>query len=172
MSIFLILVSLINTFAVSLGVGASTLAIINFFVAIADGTIDDTERRMMGVVYVVLKVVMLVIFVTTTILLFHTYQTVGFSSISAYSFTELLVLFVLYLNAMLMSVHLLPSTIGPAVQVGSWYTLGTLVALQVLSLTNFTIMQFLLCYALWLMLAIGIVNAAMAVLKSRRENPS
>jgi hypothetical protein len=172
MTFFLILVSILNSFAVSLGVGASTLAIINFFVAIADGTIDETERRMMGVVYMVLKVVMLVIFVTTTIALFCTEEAVGLGSLSAYSLAQLIVLFVLYLNALLMSAYLVPTTVGPALQAGSWYMLGTLLALQSLTLTDFTLLQFLLGYLSWLVLAIGVVNAIMAILKAKRENPS
>jgi hypothetical protein len=69
MTAFIVLITILQTFSISLGVGSSTLAIINFFVAIADSKIDETERIMMGVVYTVLKVAMVLILTTTIILI-------------------------------------------------------------------------------------------------------
>ena len=79
---------------------------------------------------------------------------------------------VLFVNAILMTAHLVPSTIGPGLQAGSWYTLGTLIALQAHSITDFTVLQFLLAYVTWLVLATGIVNGVMAILKSKRGQAS
>jgi len=62
----------------------------------------------------------------------------------------------------------MPSTFGPALQAGSWYTLGTLAPLQLLGLTDFTLAQFLMAYVTWLILAVGIVNGVMAILKSKK----
>lgn len=171
MSSLLVLISILKTFGVSLGVGASTITITHFFVAIADGTIDETERRMLGAAYVILRVAMVIILVATLLLLFYEYKTVGLSDLPAYAFGELLALFVLYLNALLMTAHLVPTAFGPALQAGSWYTLGMLVALQAEGVTDFSFVQFLFGYSAGLVFAIGMVNAIMAILKAKR-NPS
>ncbi len=169
MSLFFGFITILQTFSISLGVGSSTLAILNFFAAIADGSIDETERRMMGIVYVVLRVAMVTILVTTLLLITREFGPGGLTALTAFSFSQLLVLFVLYLNALLMTAHLVPSTFGPAIQAGSWYALGTLSALQIVGVTNFTFLQFLLGYLAWIVLAIGIVNGAMVLMRAKRE---
>jgi len=169
MTLFLSLITILQSFSISLGVGSSTLAITNFFVAIADGTIDETERRMMGVVYVVLRVAMGLILVTTVLLVGQQYGTSGFGEMTGFTLGQVTALAVLYINAMLMTAHLVPSTFGPAIQAGSWYTLGTLGALQILGLTGFSYIHFLMGYITWVVLAIGIVNGIMAILKDRKE---
>lgn len=170
MSIIITLITIIQTFSIALGTGSSTLAIINFFAAIADGTIDETERRMMGIVYIVLRVAMVSILLTSTFLIVQQYTSGSPDGITGFMLSQIVVLAVLFINAMLMTAHLVPSTIGPGLQAGSWYTLGVLVALQELQQTDFSIFQFLLGYSAWLILAIGIVNGIMAVLKARRQS--
>lgn len=169
MTILLTLVAIIQSFSISLGVGSSTLAIATFFVAISDGKIDDTERRLMGVVYIVLRVAMILILVSTLILLSYKYAMVGFGGMSAFHFGQIFATVVLFVNAMLMTAHLIPSNFGPAIQAGNWYTLGTLSALLPLGLTNFTYLQFGLAYVTWIVLAIGIVNGIMAILRAKRH---
>ncbi len=169
MTVFFTLVAIIQSFAISLGVGSSTLAITSFFVAISDGKIDDTERRMMGVVYIVLRVAMILILITTLILLSTKYAVVGLGGMSAFHFGQILAVVVLFVNAILMTAHIIPSNFGPAIQAGNWYTLGTLSALLPLGLTNFTFLQFGLAYVTWLVLAIGIVNGIMAILRGKRH---
>lgn len=169
MTIFITLVTILQSFSIALGVGSSTLAIINFFVAIADGTIDDTERRMMGVVYVVLRVAMIAILVTSLLLLAYHGTSTGILNMSGFAYAQMLALFVLFINAMLMTAHLMPSTFGPALQAGSWYTLGTLSALSVVGIVNFTFTHFIMAYVTWLILAVGIVNGIMAIQKSKRK---
>ncbi len=169
MTIFVTLISIIQSFAISLGVGSSTLAITNFFVAIADGKIDDTERRMMGVVYIVLRVAMILILISTLIILALKYAATGLTGMSAFHFGQILATIVLFVNAMLMTAHLMPSNFGPAIQAGNWYTLGTLSALLPLGLTGFTFTQFFLAYITWLVLAVSIINGIMAILRGRRH---
>lgn len=166
---FVTLLTILKSFSISLGVGSSTLAITNFFVAIADGTIDPTERKMMGVVYVVLRIAMGLILFSTLLLLTLEYGAYGLFDMSAFSLAQVTALGVLFLNAMLMTAHLVPSTFGPAIQAGSWYTLGTLAALQMVDVTDFSYLTFLLAYLTWTALAIGIVNAIMEIMKQRKE---
>ncbi len=82
MIMIITLATIIQSMAISLGVGSSTLAIINFFVAIADGAIDETERKMMGVVYKVLRVAMVLILITTILLLLNLYSSAGLAGFS------------------------------------------------------------------------------------------
>ena len=162
------IVAILQSFAISLGVGSSTLAILNFFVAIKDGNIDATERRMMGVVYIVLRIAMVAILITSVLLIAYDYSVAGLASLSTFDGVLLTVVGMLFLNASLMSAHVIPSTLGPAIQAGSWYTLGTLLALLSLNLTDFVFWQFLLAYVVWIALAIAIVNGVMAILKSQK----
>jgi hypothetical protein len=162
------LVVILQTFSISLGTGASTLAIINFFVAIADGKIDETERKMMGIVYKVLRVAMVTILATTAFIIASEYGKFGLNNLSAISISQIIVLAVLYGNAVLMTAHLVPSTFGPAIQAGSWYTLGVISSLQIIGVTNYTTLQFLLGYITWIILAVGIVNGIMAILKHKK----
>ena len=167
---FLTVVSIIQSFSVSLGVGSSTLAILNFFGAIADGTIDPTERRMMGIVYKVLRIAMGFILVSSILLLANEYSTIGLANMSAFSVAFLLALMMLFINAMLMTAHIMPSTFGPSIQAGSWYTLGTLMALKSLGMTDFTFFQFMMGYITWIVLAVAIVNGVMAIMKAKRDS--
>lgn len=164
---FIVVLSILQSFAISLGVGSSTLAITNFFVAIADGRIDENERKMMGVVYVVLRVAMVAILITTFLLIALTNE--SFTSFTGHEFGIFTVVGMLYLNAILMTKHLIPNTIGPALQAGSWYTLGTLLALQGIGMTGYSYLHFLIGYVAFIFLAVSVVNGIMAILKSKRE---
>ena len=163
------LIAILQAFSISLGTGASTLAIINFFVAIADGGISPDERRMMGVVYIVLRVAMVLILLTTITLLIRQYGIGGLSSMSTFHLGQALAITVLFVNAVLMTKHMIPSNFGPAIQAGNWYTLGTLSALLPLGIVGFSLTQFALAYIAWLILAISIVNAIMAMQMAKRN---
>ena len=170
MTLFITIVAILQSFSISLGVGSSTLAIINFFAAIADGTIDPTERRMMGIVYVVLRVAMVSILLTTILLIAYQSTETDILALSTFAYAQLFALMVLFSNAMLMTARLMPSNFGPAIQAGSWYTLGTLAALVPLGLTSFTFLQFILGFVTWIVLAVSIVNGVMAIQLAKRTN--
>lgn len=170
MTLFITIVAILQSFSISLGVGSSTLAIINFFAAIADGTIDPTERRMMGIVYVVLRVAMVSILLTTILLIAYQSTETDILTLSTFAYAQLFALMVLFSNAMLMTARLMPSNFGPAIQAGSWYTLGTLAALVPLGLTSFTFLQFILGFVTWIVLAVSIVNGVMAIQLAKRTN--
>jgi len=168
--LFVSVVTIIQSFSISLGVGSSTLAILNFFAAIADGKIEPAERRMMGIVYIILRIAMVLILGSTMYLLATEFATGEIFNLSAFALGQLTVIGVLYLNAVLMTAHVVPSALGPSVQAGSWYTLGTLSALVPLSLTNFTYLQFILGYLTWVVLATIIVNSTMLIMKSKHAS--
>ena len=169
MEMIFILVSILQSIAISLGVGCSTLAIINFFVALADGKIDDNERKMMGVVYVLLRIAMVVILITTASLAYISFSKNSVQLGSAFSLSIWTLVAVLYTNAVLMTKRVMPSTIGPALQAATWYTLGVLTALVPLQLTNFSYFQFLFGYCAVIALAVTIVNGVMGHLKQKRS---
>lgn len=167
--ILITLASIIQSFSISLGVGSSTLAILNFFSAIADGIIEPSERRMMGIVYIVLRIAMVLILGSTMYLLATQFADGSIFSLSAFAWGQLTVIGVLYINAILMTLHVVPTALGPSIQAGSWYTLGTLSALVPLGIVNFTFIQFLLGYLTWVLLATIIVNGTMLIMQERRR---
>lgn len=167
MEIIFVLTVLLQSMAISLGVGSSTLAIINFFVAIADGTIDAQERKLMGVVYIVLRVAMVLILITTLV---HAALHIANSSLPYItSFVGALwtLIAVLYMNSFLMTKHIMPSKFGPALQASTWYTLGIIMALIPIGLDGFTYIQFLIGYIAAVVLAITVVNGLMQYLKKK-----
>ncbi len=158
---------IIQSFGISLGTGSSTLAILNFFHAIADGTIDDTERDFMGITYIVLRVAMGVILVSTLLLSFYGFSTVGESWFTGERAAQAVLIGVLFLNAFLMTMRIMPSTFGPAIQASSWYSLGFILAFTKIGYEiNFLI--FLFAYATFIFFAISLINATMAYLKEKR----
>lgn len=160
--------AIVQSMAVSLGVGCSTVAIINFFVAISDGQIDENERKMMGIVYVLLRLSMVFILLSTTIIA-CLYFIAGTNYFMAFTMSYWTLLVVLYTNAILMTKRKMPSNIGPALQASTWYTLGILTALIPLELTAFSYFQFVIGYLSAIALAIAVVNGTMAYLKVRRR---
>jgi len=120
---------------------------------------------MMGVVYTLLRVAMVAILTTTLGLIALEFVYSGVTSLTAFDIAQLFALSVLFINAVLMTFRIMPSTFGPALQAGSWYTLGALVALKLQGITDFTFIQFFMAYVTWLVLAIGIVNGIMSLLK-------
>jgi hypothetical protein len=162
------LLTILQAFSISLGVGSSTLAITNFFVAIADGKIDDTERRMMGVVYIVLRVAMVSILLTSGALM--TLRLIGGEELMGGDYALLTIIATLFLNAILMTKHIMPSTFGPSIQAGSWYALAALMSILAQGYTEFGYALFLLTYITWIVLATAIVNGIMAYLRAHRHN--
>lgn len=160
MEIVIILVTVINSIAIALGVGSSTIAIVNFFVAISDGTISPEERALMGVVYHVLRIAMVLILLTTLILgSYHSLQH-GFADyLTPFKLALWTLVGVLYLNAFLMTKHLISSSFGPAIQASTWYSLGILTPLMMMNLHNFAYWQFLLAYAVFVTFAVVLVNS-------------
>lgn len=169
MIFFVSTLAIVQSFAISLGVGSSTLAILNFFVAIKDGKIDESERRLMGVGYLVLRIAMVAILLTTLCLMQIQYVYQGAASFSVLEWGQLFTLVVLFLNAGLMTAHMIPSNFGPAIQAGNWYTLGFLAALKPILQVNLSWLQFGLLYLTWIVLTIAAVNLVMAWMKAHRH---
>jgi len=159
--------AVIQMMSISLGVGASTVAITSFFVAIADGHMDATERRMLQPVYVILRVAMGLILATAILKALTEIITFGGSVITGSLLGIWTVIVVLFINAYLMTAHIMPSSFGPAIQAGSWYTLGFLTALISIGIAN-SYLVFLIGYGLFMAAVITFVNGMIVYLKIRR----
>ena len=160
MTSIMVTAGILQSIFISLGVGSSTLAILNFFSAISDGNIDQTERRMMGIVYFILRVAMVGILFTTVTLLAPTI-TSDASQLASVSIAQLIIIAVLFVNAALMTMRKMPAKYGPGIQAGSWYTLGIIAALQLQGMVDYAVTDFVIGHVLVMVLAIIGVNVWM-----------
>jgi hypothetical protein len=161
------ILSIVQIISISLGVGSSTLAVLNFFNAISDGTIDPVERRMMGVTYIVLRIAMVLILASTVLLMFFGVRSEGYDYFTNYEVAQYILIAVLYINAILMTARVMPSRFGPAIQAGSWYLLGVGMALASLGLADFRMSTFVVVYAGELLFAYLLINGAMKYQRSK-----
>lgn len=161
MELFYILNATLMSMGISLGVGVSTATVVLFLMAIRDCVVDESERRNLGYLYVLLRVAMVTILVTTIV---RTWQLYGTSTISPDTpffestiFTVWILLGVLYLNAILMTAKLMPKTFGPGIQAGAWYTLGTLNALPIFVTLEYPV-QAATALSVWYLVVFGVVT--------------
>jgi hypothetical protein len=148
------LVVILSASAISLGVGSSTLAISEFLVAFNDGKIDESERRLLGVIYIILRIAMVAILLTTLFIAWQRPEIFGAQLTSMG-----ILVAALYVNAFAMTKHWVPTKFGPAIQAATWYTLGFLTSIQMFSLFDMSVMNFLVLYAIDIIVAIVLVNA-------------
>ena len=138
MELFTILLEVLKAVSISLGVGASTVVIALYLGALKnDGKIDKSEGRMLGINYIVLRVAMVLIFLSHLLLNIPLYIDGGIAALmSSLNYAQWMLLAILYVNAILMTMHIMPDTYGPGIQVATWFsfgivtTLGGLVALE------------------------------------------
>lgn len=156
---------------VALGMGSSTLAVLSFFLAIKDGRIEPVERQFMGLTYLVLRVGMVLILLTTLALAFIGFSASGVAYFTVPVIATIILTAMLYLNSILMTMHLMPSKFGPAIQASSWYTLGFLFALLANGVNSFSLGTFLLGYLGMFILFYLIINLKMASLKKAMTKP-
>jgi hypothetical protein len=126
--------------AVALGVGASSLAISSFLVALNDGSIDQSERRMLKVIYWALRSAMVMIPLTVLVV-----TTLKPGILAVLPFIWIIII-ILYLNALQMTFHWIKGIFGPALQAASWYTLGFLLSIELFDLAPLTWTLFVLLY--------------------------
>ena len=168
MEITYIINMLVMSIAVSIGVGCSTVALAQFFSAIKDGEIDPIERRMMGIVYLLLRVAMGAILATLLVQAGIIYYITGnFLFISPFFLALYTTVAVLFINAVGMTMRYMPRQVGPGLQATTWYTIGILTALVPLNLARFTYMEFLLVYVGTVILVVAALNLGVRQLKQR-----
>ena len=156
-------VLILQGFGISLGVGASTLAVTNFFVAIWDGIIDEAERRMMGIAYIILRIAMILILTTSTGLAVYELMTLGV--VSTFNLEILSLSVILFINAALMTLHLIPSTFGPSIQASAWYAMGFISLFRLIDL-EISLYLFPIVYFAAVIFAVMLVNFLMLLAKT------
>lgn len=91
------------------------------------------------------------------------------SIFTSYFTAQTLLVTVLFINAFLMTMHIMPSTFGPAIQASSWYSLGIMAAMYGQGFTTVNLLLFLFAYVTFIFFAVSFINAMMAYLKELRE---
>lgn len=146
MPILFNLVEGLSGIAVSLGVGASTFAIIFFFLGMRAAADREAGRPYLKTVFVVLRIAMVLILLTEIAkVVLYTFLGVPLAALVAVDVLVFIwtVIAVLYLNAILMTLHYMPLRLGPAIQATSWYTLGIV---STLPIVTFTYLPLILVY--------------------------
>lgn len=142
------LLPVITSMAISLGVGSSTFALIFYFMAKHNPALRETGRPYQKAVYIVLRVAMAAILlmeiVKITLYLYHDVPLKELLAVDVLAFMWT-VIAVLFLNAILMTLHYMPMRAGPAIQATSWYTLG-LISSMPGDLLTYTYLPLLLTY--------------------------
>ena len=163
LDILLLVLVIIHSSMIGLGIGASTIAITGFMTALMDGTFDESERRIMGVVYLSLRIAMIAIVASSLAIMWIKPEFFG-------SFTTpmWIMIAVLFVNAFLMTKHWISVKLGPAFQAGTWYTLGFFITIYIFDLLPFTLASFGITYVIDLVVAVVIVELFMRYFKGRR----
>jgi len=167
MEFIIIFTTILFHISLAIGVGASTLAIINFFVAVANGKISSDEKRMLGVTYIVLRVAMILILITTLILVSLNVQQSGLVTYTPSVIATWILLLTLYVNAILMALQIIPNAFGPSVQAGTWYTFIIMTTLTWMGIF-FTVTQFIVVYVFFILFVTLLVNGVMMFLEYSR----
>lgn len=111
------MIDFIFTVGLTFGVGASTFALIFYVQALRDGVMDSSERGFLHSVFVVLRIGMILV----GIALLATFITErAFTNVQS---TQLALLIIITLNAILMTLKKMPMKLGPVLAGGSWYSL-------------------------------------------------
>jgi hypothetical protein len=156
---------IVNASVISLGVGSSTLAITSFLTALKDGKIDESERRMLGVIYILLRISMVAILLTTLIITSLRPDIFGSQELFIW-----ILVGVLYVNAFLMTKHWIPMKIGPALQAATWYTLGFVVTIRMFALYDIDVFAFILLYLADITVALVALNGWLWFFKKRSSS--
>ena len=165
METLLTVLMIIQAMSISLGVGVSTMAILNFFYAISDGTIDPIERGFMGVTYITLRVAMVIIILAFAGMAVIGQLLYGQMYLTGYVLAQFTLIAGLFLNASLMTARIMPSKFGPAIQASCWYALGFILALVPLGYSSFSYPIFISAFIPFTLLMIVLVNLVMKSLQ-------
>jgi hypothetical protein len=139
--------------AISLGVGGSSIVIASFITALSDKKISTDERKLLGVIYITLRIAM-----ASIALMLAYVSLVAPELMPSLPFVWLMVA-MLYLNAILMTKHWISPKLGPALQAATWYTLGFVVVIDAFALYTVTPLFFASLYVADIIVALTAVNA-------------
>ncbi len=154
-------VEALSGISIALGVGSSTYAILFYFMAMRNPALRDAGKPYQKIVYTVLRVAMILILLTELAKIgFYMYLGAGVAELLASGALVLVwtIVAVLFINAILMTLHKMPMMFGPAIQATSWYTLGIVTALPVVTFSYVSLMLVYLAGILLVAVAIRMIS--------------
>ena len=113
-----------------------------------------------------------IILVSTIGLVTSGYLESGHTHFTTYVIAQIILVAILFINSFLMTLHVMPSTFGPAIQASTWYALGFMMALTTQFAINVNFFVFIFAYSTLILFAISLINAVMAYLKEKNLNSS
>jgi len=126
MSTFFTIVNILHDMGITFGVGASTFALTFYINALMDGVIDTSEKRFLHVVYVLLRLGMTLITLALLSTLVAVWVLSGAAPVELFQSPlyamEWTLMGIIIINALLMTAHKMPMSIGPVLAGGSWYS--------------------------------------------------
>lgn len=156
----------INTLGTTLGVGSSTYALIFFHQSIMDGVIDDTEKRFLHTVYLLLRAGMFFLFISFATQGYLLATQSGSILVERNTLaTQATLLIVIFINALLMDGRKIPMWLGPALAGASWY--GIFFA-SVLDMYHFSYETLLLWYLVLIVVCILLLRFFRELLPKNR----
>ena len=167
MATFFVIVNILHTIGTTFGVGASTFALTFYISALMDGAIDTSEKRFLHVVYVMLRIGMTLIVLSLVLFFVLAYRAGATGPLPANPLylMEWTLMAVIIVNAILMTAHKMPMSVGPVLAGGSWYSLFFISALP---LGGFSYTTLLLFYAAFL----AVFFAGFALIKNHFVKPA
>lgn len=154
-----VFVDLFLAIGLTFGVGSSTFALIFFISALKDGVIDDSEKRLMHIVYTVLRIGMGILILTILIKI-----ATAVLPLSQTLMVQAFLMFVIVLNAILMTYKVMSMKFGPIIAGGSWYSLFfvtqlTPAGMKMLVLFEYYVLFLTLFYFMYMYFFVGYAQA-------------
>lgn len=168
----LFLVNLIHQYAVGLSVGASTFAMVFYYYSLAQGGLDEAQRKLVHIVYFVLRIGMLLIVVAEFAKFQYNIQINNYLYWMANPevYMRLTIFSVIVVNAILMHKRLISMWLGPIFAGGSWYAFfffSVFVDIRWVD-TGYSYLTLFTGYLLWLAL-VGVFLTALRVYLTRNH---
>lgn len=158
---FSMLVAGVYQFGVSLGVGASTVAITLWLIAQSAGPMNSDKGMMLKGIYKILRVGMVAIGAGLVLsLLFHTVAR-DLQYAMQWAFFG-----VLCMNAILMTYHKIPMSFAPALQAATWYALFLITVLPIALLPEIVVA---VIYIAWVFVVYLVIRAILMHINERTK---
>jgi hypothetical protein len=142
---FIVASAVFHILLISVGVGASLVAIVNYLYASVDGTLNRTERGMMGVTYIILRFITIAFLLSSLCIVLFDTHSIGIGVYSPALLANLTLLFVLYINAILISTQFIGIAQALVIQFSTWCTISSVTTLAILEVP-FTVHEFVMLY--------------------------
>lgn len=168
MTIFLLCTAAVFGIALAVGVGASTLAIVNHIVSLNNGVVSNDEKTLMTANQMLLRTAMVLLFLSSLGLLAFATQNLGLGAYTPSLLATWILLFILYCVMVLASLRYLPEVIALSLQAVTWYMLSIVTTLSTYSVV-FTVTQFMTFYWLFVLVLLLGFSGLLAYYEGKRR---